>query len=418
MAISVLLEVQSGDADPSTALSALSFGGAERRLQLDTSFKPVPLVSGGAAPAAFGLQVDSTQVIRADLLTEGEDPEELQDLVKQIEAQGDFRVWADPTIAQFPSAIDCTPSTPTGNAGDVADALRAPAVWSQIGSRGHGIAIGIVDGGVDGSLFPVIGGWSPDPAAPPGFSSVAWGGHGNMCAFDARIAAPDARVLDYAIGRATGVPALISAALQAFQHALGQFTEEGIPQVLSNSWGLYRQSWDPFAPGHPSNYSHNPAHPFNRKVAEVMDAGILVSFAAGNCGVTCPDGRCGADIGPGRSIRGANGLQRVLCVGAVNLRDERIGYSSQGPSTLAADKPDVCGFSHFLGQTPCDNGTSAACPVVAGVLGLLKSAYPGVSQDRMRGVVHSSARRTSHGGWSTDFGYGIIDAKAALIALP
>jgi subtilisin family serine protease len=176
---------------------------------------------------------------------------------------------------------------------------------------------------------------------------------------------------------------------------------------------MYQQAWDPYPPGDARNYSHNLGHPFMRKVVEAMDEGILVSFAAGNCGSSCPDGRCAGDVGPGMSIRGANGHPRVICVGAANLRDDWIGYSSQGPSTLDPEKPDVCGFSHFQGFTPCDNGTSAACPVVAGVLGLLAAAIPGLTQDRARDALRQTARRNGAAAWNQNFGWGIVDAMAA-----
>ena len=75
--------------------------------------------------------------------------------------------------------------------------------------------------------------------------------------------------------------------------------------MLTNSWGMFQESWAP-------DYVKNPNHPFTRKVLEAIDEGILVLFAAGNCGATCPDGRCGPDNGPGRSIWGANGHERVI----------------------------------------------------------------------------------------------------------
>ena len=60
------------------------------------------------------------------------------------------------------------------------------------------------------------------------------------------------------------------------------------------------------------------------------------------------------------------GLPQVITVGAANLREEWVGYSSEGPAVTDKHKPDFCSITHFKGFTPCDNGTSAACPVAVG----------------------------------------------------
>jgi hypothetical protein len=235
-----------------------------------------------------------------------------------------------------------------------------------------------------------------------------------MCAFDSLIAAPQAKLYDLGIGKTPGgIAAFLSSALQAFQWALNRYRSDGTPQVLSNSWGLYQDSWDPFPAGHPGNYTHNPNHPFTRKVLEVIDEGILVAFAAGNCGDPCPDGRCGSDHGPGRSIRGANGHERSICVGAVNVHRERVGYSSQGRSTLHDAKPDLCGYSHFRGHFDPDTGTSAACPTVAGVLALLRSRFSTLKQDDARALLNQTAINVCAPGFDVDSGHGVVNAAAA-----
>lgn len=393
---------------PARALLAQHFN-------VDQAFDPIPMRPrhAGMAMAGFAAAPAPTAVLRVTVQSRDE-YERLRN------AAGVVHVWSDPRLAPFPG-VDCNSSNPTGDAAGVAAALGAARVWNEFGLRGDGIVIGIVDGGVDATQLPagatVTGGWSPDPNQPPGSGNTVWGGHGNMCAYDALIACPRASIHDYAIGRAGGVPAVVSAAQQAFEKAIQARLAGNGPHVLSNSWGLYQQSWDPFPPGHPGNYSHNLNHPFNRKVLEAMDMGILVVFAAGNCGASCPSGQCGLDTGPGRSIRGANGSPRVICVGAANLAQAWIGYSSQGPSTLDQEKPDFCGYSHFTGHTPCDNGTSAACPVVAGVLGLMAQKKPSVTQDEARSLLRNTANHPLSVRWDNTYGRGIVDAYAAVRTL-
>lgn len=382
-------------------------------LEIDRSYAPVPLGSYGVNAFDMTPERESISILRADV--EVESTEQLPRMIHEMTSQENVvAVYSDPEIAPI---IDCDSRTPKGTSAEIETALNISSVWSSTGTKGEGMIIGILDGGVDSAKYPVVGGWSPVSSFPPGSSPVAWNGHGNMCAFDSLIAAPDAKIFDYAIGRTSGITALLSVALQAMQHALTNYRLDGTPQVLSNSWGLFQQSWDPFPPNHPSNYTHNANHPLNRKVIELIDEGILISFAAGNCGASCPDGRCGRDVGPGRSIRGANGLERVISVGAVNKNDEWIGYSSQGPSTFFHEKPDICGFSHFTGHFNSDSGTSAACPVVAGVLAALKAGIPNLSQDRARAVLKQSARQPGSNPWNDRFGYGIVDAAHAFSML-
>ena len=133
----------------------------------------------------------------------------------------------------------------------------------------------------------VIGGY---PTADWGTTAVAWSNHGNMTSTDVLGMAPEAQVYDIRISDGS----FISAALAGFQWAIDQHRANGTPQILSNSWGIFQESWD-------SAYARDPNHPFTRKVVDALNEGIIVLFAAGNCGATCPDGRCGTDFGPGRT---------------------------------------------------------------------------------------------------------------------
>src|ERR1043165_4561407 len=105
--------------------------------------------------------------------------------------------------------------------------------------------------------------------------------------------------------------------------------------VVSNSWGMFSPTWD-FPPGHPGNYSDNPNHPFNIIVASLESAGADILFAAGNCGRDCPDVRC--NFGTTLPLCGANSHPSVLSIAGVDTNKARVGYSTQGPGRLAAQK--------------------------------------------------------------------------------
>lgn len=311
---------------------------------------------------------------------------------------------------------DCDHTIPKGSMADVAKYLSATELWAM-GYRGQGMVIGIVDGGITAHGRPikpsegkkprtvpqVIGGW---PDHDWGTEASQWEEHGNMCATDALGIAPDARILDLRISDPAGIQATIGRALQCFEWAMERHRQDGTPQVLSNSWGIYLRAWD-------QTYASDPNHVFTRKVREAIAQGIIVLFATGNCGACCPCPRCGQDIGPNLSILGANGDEEVISVGAANLHGHYIGYSSQGPSALGAAKPDVCSISHFAGYFDVDKGTSAATPVLAGVVALLLQAHPKTNQARMKEALQKTAATQSNTGHNNHVGHGVVRALAA-----
>jgi subtilisin family serine protease len=391
--------------------------------QMDSSYQPVPVEPPEALTASMAQSGEQLMLVRGEL-----------DEAQEEQVKRDSRVvsiWSDAPIAPFevydtvplesiepdlalvPTAnpcpcgpCDCN-SSASGAHGDIAAVARylgSDRLWAA-GIRGAGIVIGIVDTGVDRRTVPnVIDGWTPNPRAPVGTDP---GGHGTMCAVDALGQCPDARIYDLGVLKSTGgIGGTLSDAITAYNWAITRFRHDGTPHVLSNSWGMYQRAWA-------ADYATNPNHPFTRKVVEAIQTGILVCFAAGNCGEVCPSGRCGGDTGPGRSIWGANGHPLVITVGAANIDNQWIGYTSQGPAALAPDKPDVCAPSHYRGHTANDNGTSAACPTLAGVLGLLRQAKPALRQVEAAIALQSTAFNICQAGWDANSGFGIIRAEAA-----
>src|SRR5438093_4032534 len=326
-------------------------------------------------------------------------------------------VFADPAVSPFPSAY-CGAAA-IGDTTDVARRLGVPAL-RRAGLRGGGVHVAIVDTGIDGSRIPVTGGWAPTPGYVPGSSAPD---HGTMVAYDVRIAAPDPRILDYALlkSQAGTWAAFLSDGIAAFADLVERVNAAPGRWVVNNSWGLFDRASD--APvGSPENYSANPDHPFNQITGALVAAGADVFFAAGNCGAAGPDGRCGAgDTGPGASIHGANSHPDVVSVAAVTVTDRRLGYSSQGPGALYSRKPDLAGFSHFKGSGvyPADGGTSAASPVAAGVAAALRQGFASdrLAPAQLKGLLQRTARDIGGNGWDYDLGYGVIDAAAALQAL-
>ncbi|SDH61385.1 Serine protease, subtilisin family [Sinosporangium album] len=340
-------------------------------------------------------------------------------------------VYADPVIE---TSLVCGGDPAVGDWHDVARLMRVEELHAA-GLDGSGTALAVLDSGVNAAhvarqlgrdvTLDTTRSWSPSTVeGAPGEFDVD---HGTMCAFDALITAPRASVIDIPLllSRARGGTAIggvLSDAVAAFSHLRGVLDAQPVETralVVTNSWGSFSPRWD-FPAGHPGNYSDNPSHPFNLIVASLEQAGADILFAAGNCGGDCADSRCGfAD----RPIVGANSHPLVLSVGGVDVRARRVGYSSQGPGRLSNRKPDLCAYTHFSGSqayAPApDSGTSAACPVAAGLVAAIRTRWPAarLSPAELRTVLRRTADHPSGAGFDHDLGYGIVDPAGVLAAL-
>lgn len=375
-----------------------------------------PFVSGEAFNLSFEPK-DETYIVRAEV-----DDKALDELMGHKQVAG---VFAD--VAIEPTMI-CPGSPPLGNTADVERLLCVPKLH-RLGMDGSGVLVAIVDTGINlahlrsrGRPISLDAGrsWVPRAGLTPGNAPV---GHGTMCAFDAAIAAPRATFLDIQLLRstATGPTAMsgfLSDAVRAYSHLCNVMNAPRRPGenrslVVNNSWGMFHPSWD-FPVGHAGNYSDNPNHPFNRIVNALAGLGADILFAAGNCGRNCPDGRCQGVTD--RSIYGANSHPAVLTIAGVDVQKRRVGYSSIGPGRLSRNKPDLSGFTHFSGSGvyAADGGTSAACPVVAGVVAAVRvrrpfqAGNPASSAASIRALMRSTAEDLGPAGFDFETGYGVV----------
>jgi serine protease AprX len=322
-------------------------------------------------------------------------------------------------IALSSGGVDCRPFRAAVSRATIRTLLGVQRIWLD-GFRGQNIIVGIIDEGINGEFYPVVGGFVRPNNPRPG--SAVIGSHGSMCAADVLIAAPAAKLYDYPF---LGQPRS-GGALAMFQEVLDQRRRDGTPHLTNNSYGFVgRPPRDDF----PNHEIYDLNHPLHRKVREVVASGCPTFFAAGNCGADCPSTKCHiSGIGPGNSIHASNSLGEVITVAAVNSRHERIGYSSQGPGNYEDGfeemKPDVAAYSHFYGnfgpgrpaggdRTQFDNGTSAATPIAAGVAALLMSAFPELTPQRLKEALIRGAVNVGAPGWDADTGYGVINAAAS-----
>jgi subtilisin family serine protease len=430
--VEVLVEVDRAVDDALTTFAAAGASLDEGRRQVERvlpdvpgvkyrhTAKPVPMFT---PPVGAGDRLDGLSALSAFA-----SPEPSRDLacasqvvsvqaepgaVEELAARPGVRVWPSSPLTFH---VDCPPFRAAVGMDEIRAKLGVDKIW-ETGARGMGVTVGVVDMGVDGSIYPISGGYARVDAQQPGTASTQ--SHGSMCAADVLLAAPEARLYDYPflVPRSGGAIVMLNAVLE-------QRRRDGTPHIITNSWGFYSV---PSRAAEPNHEVWDIDHPLHRKVREVAASGALITFAAGNCGGSCPAGNCDvSSIGPGKSIHGSNSLAEVLTVAAVNVDGERIGYSSEGPGMFEPSKPDVAAYSHFFGNfgpgrpggdagEPFDNGTSAACPVTAGVLALLLSAKPGATPAELRDAVVAGA--DGDGAWNAETGHGVVNAAASFARL-
>lgn len=165
------------------------------------------------------------------------------------------------------------------------------------------------------------------------------------------------------------------------------------PDIVNNSWG-----------------SSLAAPTFYEDVQALQAAGIIPVFAAGNTGPS--EGTMGYPAG----------YTDTLSVGAYDHRSEIAWFSSRGPSALtsqpkpALSAPGTRTYSSLPnGEYGLFNGTSMAAPHVAGVIALLKSAEPTLTESQITNILTTTTQTTHLYNLPNSVnGWGHLDAYAAL----
>lgn len=112
----------------------------------------------------------------------------------------------------------------------------------------------------------------------------------------------------------------------------------------------------------------------------------------------------------------------ILTVGAVDITGEIAEFSSYGPTANGRIKPEVCAVGKQTslinpsnGYVMTGNGTSFACPLVAGMAACLWSALPNATNMEIRERIIRSADRYTQP--HEQYGYGIPNAWQAYTML-
>ena len=351
----------------------------------------------GAAPRGQSLWL-------ADAVAVSGTRSEIEDFARheEVEAVDVNPTFTKPEVLRTP--LEDTPQAIDGTAWGVAK-IGAPHVWGGYG-RGAGIIVGHLDTGVDGNHaalngriaafreIDALGGLMP-PSAP--FDSDEHGTHtaGTICGRSFRGTnlgvAPEARLASALV--LPGGSGTFAQIIGGMQWAIG----EGA-QIISMSLGGfgYTTLW-------------------NLPVLNATIGGVLVCASIGNSGQ-------GTTGGPGNDLF-------AVGVGATHYQDAAAGFSSG--QTLAVThtvfgnlvymKPDISApgvqvVSSIPGNEVASfNGTSMACPHVAGTAALLLSAAPTLAGNPLgvRSVMLGTVEDYGDAGRDQRFGFGRLDALAA-----
>ncbi|RME86018.1 MAG: peptidase S8, partial [Caldilineae bacterium] len=142
-------------------------------------------------------------------------------------------------------------------------------------------------------------------------------------------------------------------------------------------------------------------------IAYANSLGTVVVVAAGNDGTDSP--------------RYPAAFENVIAVGATTYQGARWTLSNFGPN-VDVMAPGATIYSTYgkLGQPSgyqFMTGTSMAAPHVAGLVALMRSANPSLSPTEIRDAIQNTAVDLGDPGYDAFYGYGLVDAYAALSAV-
>lgn len=161
----------------------------------------------------------------------------------------------------------------------------------------------------------------------------------------------------------------------------------------------------------------------NTIINNVANSGCLLIAASGNDYMS--------------SVSYPASLSNVIAVGAINRNGQRADFSNYGTALdVVAPGIDIyttdiqgnAGYNTSSNYYASFEGTSAACPHIAGVAALILSIRPDLTQAQVRQAIESTCTKLSgysyttnsnhpNSTWNSEVGYGLVDAYAAVLAV-
>lgn len=343
-------------------------------------------------------------------------------------------VGDDPDAGRPPrNPLDNETTTPGQNA------IQATRVNRELGITGQGTLVANLDTGVDGNhpalaarwrgnFAPAAECWRDALGSAPNFptDTHSHGTHVMGTITGRQFTGPDTItvgsapnalwIADNAINQGVS-PAFDNDIIDAYQWFAdpdGNInTLDDVPDVIQNSWGVFTGL------GYAQCFNL-----WNTVILNCEAAGPVITWSAGNeaaAGLRSP------------AIYSINAYQ-IFSVGAVDAQDGLApfpiaSFSSLGPTPCSPAVPDnikpeisapgVNVFSSIPGggYSSAFSGTSMAGPHVAGVVALMREACPNCDYITIKDAIMTTALDQGAAGQDNTYGYGVIDAYAAVLAV-
>ncbi len=308
-------------------------------------------------------------------------------------------------------------------------------VWEELGMDGTGINIAILDTGVDDEHESLSGKFvagvdctgptdlefNPDDVSP---HDIFHGTH------VAGIAMGNGGTSDRYMGVAPGAGLIDVRVLNEEGEGTGESVIRGIEWCIANK-DKYNIRILNLSLGTDSNSNGKDAQ--SQAVNRAVEQGLIVVAAVGN------EGKDGYISSPA-AADGAISVGALFDRNTVKRDDDTVAsYSNRGPRQDDDDldpydelKPDVTAPGTYIWSAKGSNttatdvyqqlsGTSMATPHVAGVIALMLQANPELTPEEVKEILHETSEAKgvpyspslSHK-YSTEYGWGIVDAYAAV----
>ena len=284
----------------------------------------------------------------------------------------------------------------------------------QKGFTGKGVRVGIIDTGIQADHeelagkvesfldFTTLTVEDGELVGEPGTEPYDDNGHGTHCA--GTIAgnkvgiAPDAKLIIAKSMGGEGGGSIVGllVGMQWMLDPDGDPNTADQPDLVSNSWGINVQHL-----GEDINL-------FRDLVLAWREAGIVPIFAAGNDG---PNTAAAPAIYPESFAVGATTHHDTIAPFSTGVKVELEGGFLIKPDISAPGAAIVSSYPG--GKYARLDGTSMACPLVAGAVALAKGAFPGATIDQLTKSFQDGAVELGEAGKDSRFGHGRLDVPEA-----
>lgn len=264
--------------------------------------------------------------------------------------------------------------------------IEATAAWDL--ATGRDVVIAVLDSGVDGAHPDLAGklvpGWN---AVDNNANTSDVNGHGTAVAGAAAAATNNGVGVAAVAGDALIMPVRIA---DANAYAYWSTVAKGLTWAADNGADIVNIS-----------YSGVSGSATVQSAARYLQGkGGVTVVAAGNSG--------------GEEVIAPS--DAMISVSATGSTDARASFSSYGQYVDIAAPGESIWTTVRGGSYQKWNGTSLASPVVAGVLGLMKSANPALGATELEALLLASADDLGAPGWDPYYGEGRVNALAAVQA--